>query len=89
MFPGIVALPEPATGSHVVNHSRGTPVAPCRLKAQTRRERVTRVGSPSVQPSFPKYHASEPELFQVTRKSPTGITAEPENSLTVCVEPAG
>jgi len=37
MFPGIGALPEPATGSHVVN--RGTPVAPCRLKAQ--RERVT------------------------------------------------
>jgi len=37
-----------ATGSHVVN--RGTPVAPCRLKAQ--RERVTRVGSPCI-PVFP------------------------------------
>jgi len=42
MFPGIGALPEPATESHVVN--RGTPVAPCRLKAQ--RKRVIRVGSP-------------------------------------------
>jgi hypothetical protein len=38
MFSGIGALPEPATGSHVVN--RGTPVAPCRLQAQ--RARVTR-----------------------------------------------
>ena len=37
-----------ATGSHVVN--RGTPVAPCRLKAQ--RKRVTRVGSPC-SPGFP------------------------------------
>ena len=42
MFSGIGALPKPATESHVVN--RGTPVAPCRLKAQ--RKRVTRVGSP-------------------------------------------
>jgi len=33
MFPGIGTLPEPATESHVVN--RGTPVAPCRLKAQS------------------------------------------------------
>jgi hypothetical protein len=48
MFPGIGALPEPATGSHVVN--KGTPVAPCRLKAQ--RKRVTRVGSPR-SPVFP------------------------------------
>ena len=48
MFSGIGALPEPATGSHVVN--RGTPVAPCRLKAQ--RKRVTRVGSPC-SPGFP------------------------------------
>ncbi len=39
MFPGIGALPEPATESHVVN--RGNPVAPCRLKAQ--RKRATRV----------------------------------------------
>ncbi len=54
-FPGIGALPEPATESHVVN--RGTLVAPCRLKAQ--RKRVTRVGSP-MQSSFPKYH----ELFE-------------------------
>ena len=48
MFPGIGALPEPATESHVVN--RGTPVAPCRLKTQ--RERATRVGSPC-SPVFP------------------------------------
>ena len=48
MFPGIGALPEPATESHVVN--RGTPVAPCRLKAQ--RKRITRVGSPC-SPVFP------------------------------------
>ena len=41
MFPGIGALPEPATESHVVN--RETLVAPCRLKTQ--RKRVTRVGS--------------------------------------------
>ena len=42
MFSGIGALPEPATGSHVVN--RGTPLAPCRLKAQRRgfSEAVTR-----------------------------------------------
>jgi len=49
MFSGIGALPEPATGSHVVN--RETPVAPRRLKAQ--RKRATRVGS---SPGFPKYH---------------------------------
>jgi len=48
MFSGIGALPEPATGSHVGN--RGTPVAPCRLKAQ--RKRATRVGSPC-SPDFP------------------------------------
>ena len=48
MFSGIGALPEPATGSHVAN--RGTPVAPCRLKAQ--RKRATRVGSPC-SPVFP------------------------------------
>ena len=48
MFPGIGALPESATESHVVN--RGTPVAPCRLKAQ--RKRLTRVGSPC-SPVFP------------------------------------
>jgi len=44
MFPGIGALPKPAT----VN--RGTPVAPRRLKAQGKR--VTRVGSPC-SPVFP------------------------------------
>jgi hypothetical protein len=55
MFSGIGALPKPATESHVVN--RGTPVAPCRPKAQ--RKRITRVGSPRI-PEFPKYH----ELFE-------------------------
>ncbi|MFN9900045.1 MAG: hypothetical protein ACK55Z_14905, partial [bacterium] len=49
-----VHLPKPATESHVV--SRGTPVAPCRPKAQGKR--ITRVGSPH-SPEFPKYH----ELF--------------------------
>ena len=49
MFPGIGALPEPATESHVVN--RGTLVAPCRLKAQ--RKRVARVRSPC-SPVFPR-----------------------------------
>jgi hypothetical protein len=48
MFPGIGALPEPATESHVVN--KGTLVPPCRLKAQ--RKRVTRVGGPC-RPVFP------------------------------------
>jgi hypothetical protein len=48
MFPGIGALPEPPTESHVVN--RGTPVAPCLVKTQ--RKRVTRVGRPC-SPGFP------------------------------------
>ena len=76
MFPGIGALPEPATESHVVN--RGTPVAPChghgRLKAQ--RKRVTRVGSP-MQPSFPKYH----ELFEEPhhcKAADDSLTAKPQ-----------
>jgi hypothetical protein len=51
MFSGIGALPKPATESHVVD--RGTPVAPCRPKAQ--RKRITRVGSPR-SPEFPNYH---------------------------------
>jgi len=68
MFSGVGALPKPATESHVVN--RGTPVAPCRLKAQ--RKRVTRVGSP-LQSSFPKYHElfEEPHHCKAADNSPT------------------
>jgi hypothetical protein len=57
MFSGIGALPKPATESHVVD--RGTPVAPCRPKAQ--RKRITRVGSPR-SPEFPNYHELIEEL---------------------------
>ena len=49
MFPGIGALPEPATESHVVN--RGNPVGP-EKKSHPR-------GKPP-QSRFPKYH----ELFE-------------------------
>jgi hypothetical protein len=55
MFPGIGALPEPATESHVVN--RGTPVAPCRLKGPEKKSHPR--GKP-LQSRFPKYH----ELFE-------------------------
>jgi hypothetical protein len=57
MFSGIWALPETATGSHVVN--RGTPVVPCRLKDPERSRKSHPRGKP-LQPSFPKYH----ELFE-------------------------
>ena len=56
MFSGIGALPKPAVESHIVN--RGTPVAPCRLKAQ--RKRVTDPRGKPLQSRFPKYH----ELFE-------------------------
>ena len=55
MFPGIGALPEPATESHVVN--RGTPVGPCRLKGPEKKSHPR--GKPP-QSRFPKYH----ELFE-------------------------
>jgi hypothetical protein len=51
-----------ATESHIVN--RGTPVAPCRVKAQ--RKRVTHVGSPC-SPDFPN--------IMICLRSP--ITAKP------------
>ena len=51
MFPGIGALPEHATESHVVN--RGTLLAPCRLKGPEKKSHPR--GKP-LQSSFPKYH---------------------------------
>ena len=59
MFPGIGALPKPATESHVVN--RGTPVAPCLwpLSAKGPEKKSHPRGKP-LQSSFPKYH----ELFK-------------------------
>jgi hypothetical protein len=63
MFPGIGSLPEPATGSHVVN--RGTPVAPYRLIDPERKSHPR--GKP-LQPSFPN--------IMSCLRSP--ITAEPQ-----------
>ncbi len=68
MSSGIAPEQEPATESHVV--SRGTPVAPCRPKAQ--RKRITRVGSPR-SPEFPNYHEliEEPQHHEAAGNSLT------------------